>query len=89
VNNMRHIIVAVLLMFTSSVFAMNAIESQLKESPQMSKRCIKKIAYYEKKIVKYKAIPKNKRRAVHKIKLNYYINELATWQEYCYGTDED
>jgi len=87
VNNMRHIIVAVLLMFTSSVFAMNAIESQLKDSPQMSKRCIEKINYYEKKIVKYRAIPENKRRRVHKIKLNYYTNELVNWQEYCYGTE--
>jgi len=86
---MRHIIIAVLLMFTSSAFAMNAIEQQLKESPQMSKRCIKKIAYYEKKIVKYKAVPRNKRNVAYEIKVNYYINELANWQVYCNDEEED
>lgn len=83
---MKHIIIAVLLMFTSSAFGMNAIEKQLKDSPQMSKRCIDKITYYEKKVVRYNAILK--KRPIHKIKLNYYINELATWQEYCNSTED-
>jgi len=80
---MRQIIIAVLLMFTSSVFAMNQIEQQIKASPETSKRCVKKIAYYESKVTKYKAIPRNKRRPADKIKLAHYIVELENWVGYC------
>ena len=83
---MKYILLTLMLLF-GTAYAGGTIQSELRETPEMSARCIKNIGYYQDKISKYEL-------RVHlntgqKIKVHYYKSELASWQDYCYGNAED
>jgi hypothetical protein len=65
------------------------IQEQVRETVQMSDRCLENIEYYNDKIAKYEyriALTDYQR-----LKLDYYKQELRSWENYCYngGLDPD
>jgi len=87
---MRYIVIMLVLVFIAiqtHVYAGGTIQEQLRDTPEMSERCIKNIGYYQDKIAKYEL--RVHLNAGQKIKVHYYKSELESWQDYCYGNAED
>ena len=85
---MKHIAIITMLLFSTSASAMlNAIEQKVKDTPQMTATCDKKITYLQKMVNKYQLIPINKRTKLVKLKLGYFKAELKNWKGYCADPD--
>lgn len=83
---MRYFLLIIALMF-NNVQAGGNIQEDLRETPEMSERCVASITYYQARISKYEL--KVHLSAGQKIKVHYYKSELASWQDYCYGDGND
>ena len=83
---MKKLIIALLLL-SSPVLSMDKIQKGLKETPEISKYCNDHLAEIYQKIRYYEQIPKNKRRLIDKIKLNFWKEELLNWKDYCLGDE--
>ena len=83
---MKYLLI-MLLFVTTQAFAGGQLQQQLKESPQMSEKCMTNISYYKSKIFDYEL--KVHLSVGQKIKLHYYRSELDAWEEYCSPGDDD
>ena len=84
----------VLLFLASNTYAMNfqqQVQEQLKSSQGMQDRCEQNILYYEDKIRSYEAKYPNEddHNAYMRAKLDYYYDELESWDDYCNGIGND
>jgi len=83
---MKYILLAVML-FTAQASAGGMLNIQLRNSDEMSERCVTNINYFNGKLYNYSL--KLRLSAGEKIKSHYYESELESWQDYCYGDGAD
>lgn len=73
--------ILILLLLCTFELAAGTIEDQLRDTPEMSHQCAKNIKYFSNKIAEYNT--KDKLTIGQKLKLQYYISELESWNDYC------
>lgn len=93
---MKYFIIAISLMLASPVFAMNAteehesnVQQKIKQAPEMSSYCVKRLAYLKKKIKKYEDKLKQADKSWYRAKLDYYEKEYKDWTGYCKPKGQD
>jgi hypothetical protein len=83
---MKNIILALMLLSLAAI-AQGVIEAELRDTPEMTERCLSNISYFESKVEKYES--KSHLSAGQKIKIHYYKSELESWEDYCLGDSAD
>ena len=83
---MKYILFTIML-FTAQVSAGGMLNLQLRNTDEMSERCVTNINYYNEKLYNYSL--KLHLNAGQKIKSHYYEGELESWTDYCYGDGDD
>jgi len=76
-----------LMLFTAQALAGAVLNTQLRNTDEMSERCVSNINYYNEKLYKYSL--KLHLNTGQKIKSHYYESELESWEDYCYGDGQD
>jgi len=76
-------------LLTSFSFAEDNVSKRLRDTPELSEICKRKINYYSEMVNKYRAIPANRRKNIDNTKLNYFRMKLSDWTKWCFGPREE
>lgn len=81
---MRYLIFCfVVLLVANTVFAMDRVQSQLRQTPEMNDICTQQITYLSNLINIYQDIADSNQVDSVNQKLQFFKDELQQWEEYC------
>lgn len=90
---MKGLLITLMLLVTTPAVAMglDPVQKKLRDTPEMSKRCVERIGHYTEKVKEYQKkvdvflVKRKKPRTIDRLKLGYFKMEVRDWTNYCTG----